>query len=45
MFQHQGATFTGFIKNKGPYVQYVLQVVGALTFIKRIRNHCCIVDG
>jgi len=38
MFQHQGAIFSVFIKNKEPYVQHVLQVVVALTFIVRIKS-------
>jgi len=38
MFQHQGAIFTAFIKNKGPYVQYVPQAVVTLTFIVRIKS-------
>jgi hypothetical protein len=38
MFQHQGAIFTGFTKNKGPYVHHVLQVIVVLTFITRIKS-------
>ena len=26
MFQHQGATFTLFTKNKQPYVQHIIQM-------------------
>jgi hypothetical protein len=36
MLQHQVSIFTGFIKNKGYYVQQVLQVPAALTFILKV---------
>jgi len=38
MFQHQDAIFTGLITNKGLFVQYVLQLSVALTFIIIIKN-------
>ena len=38
-FQHQGAIFQGFIKNKGSYVQHVLQVPVASNYIIRFTNH------
>jgi len=38
MYQHQGAIFTQFTKNKGLYVQQVLQLIAIPTFIIRIKS-------
>ena len=37
MFQHQGAIFTRFIKNRGSFVQHVLQVPVTLAVIKNLK--------
>ena len=37
MFQHQGAIFIGFIKNKESYIQHVLQVPVTLPVIKNLK--------
>ena len=37
MFQHQGAIFTRFIKNRGSFVQHVLQMPVTLAVIKNLK--------
>jgi hypothetical protein len=36
MFRHQGAIISEFINNTGLYIQYILQVLVAVTFITKI---------
>ena len=38
MFQHQGAIFKQFIKNKGSYIQHVLHVPVTLPVIKKLKT-------
>ena len=37
MFQHEGAIFKRFIKNRGSFVQHVLQVPVTLPIIKKLK--------